>query len=166
MRNDYFDKWLIANGIKKACDRCDGVTESQETFVSKGLSGNALVTLPLIDGCDRCDKTPGEIYSVTPVTPLAHSWCDNAVDLKASDSKGYGGMSHLSHLPHPENRLTEEELIEINSEFRFFGRVKCKYCSNLNFKGICSVDKIRRYRPIQDKWRRCESYISIKQIKE
>ena len=132
MRSDYFDVWLIANGIKSGCDRCD-----------------------------KCDKNLDETCSVTPVTLCVSAKCDNNDGLETATSKDYHDLSHLLHLSHQEKTLTVEVLREINDEYRLWKRVKCKYCSNLNFKDICSADKISRYRPVKDRWRRCESYIAI-----
>lgn len=159
MKNDYFDGWLVANGIKKACDKCDWCGSKVKVINSKELDSSMLVTHVLIDKCDRCDKKWDGIYSATPATLSSCLKCDNNVALEVTESKGCMAMPHMAHLSHQENNLTEKELLDINNEVCLFGRVKCKYCSNLNFRGICSADKIKDYRPIQDRWRRCELYL-------
>lgn len=156
MKNNYFDGWLVANGIKKACGRCDRSDIKEKESINKELDSSMLVTHVLIDKCDRCDKKWDGIYSATPATLSSCLKCDNDVALEITGSKGYMTPSHMSH---QENNLTEKELLDINNEVCLFGRVKCKYCSNLNFRGICSADKIKDYRPIQDRWRRCELYL-------
>jgi len=158
MRNDYFDEWLISIGVKNRCDKCDGVPENRRGFINNELDNNTGDTPCEVDKCDACDKNLDKESPVTPVTQSIHLMCDDDASVEATVGKGYNDLSHLLHLSHQEKHLSAKELKEIFDEFRLWGRVKCKYCDNLNFKGICVVDSVKGYRPESNKWRRCKSY--------